>query len=89
MSDSRYDRMIANSKRFFETEECPDFSIRCQGKERKVHHFILCGPLEALAKICNGSFQVLCLPIAWISLTLHFHAKRLQGAPSGERRTLP
>lgn len=62
MSESRYDQMIADNKRLLEIEECPDFTIQCGDRGFNVHRFILCGRSEALAKMCNGSFEVLTLP---------------------------
>jgi len=53
--------MIADNKRLLETEACSDFTIQCQDRVFKVHRFLFCGRSEALAKLCNGSFQVLSL----------------------------
>lgn len=58
MSDIHKENMAAGIKSVFESSKYSDFTIRCRGKEFKVHRIILCPRSTFFAAACDGDFKV-------------------------------
>ncbi len=58
MPDIHKENMAAGIRSVFESSKYSDLTIRCRGKEFKVHRIILCPRSTFFAAACDGEFQV-------------------------------